>query len=733
MDLSQLNDKQREAVLHTEGPLLVLAGAGSGKTRVLTYRIAHLIDDLAVLPYHILAVTFTNKAAREMRERIAGLVTGGEDVWCCTFHALCVRILRREAKHIGYASGFSIYDEDDTKRLITRIMASAGIGGDSYPYNYVRSQISHAKDEMLTPEQYAQKNDDWRTEKVARVYATYEKSLKENNAMDFDDLILKTLTLFADKPDVLASYAARFRYVLVDEYQDTNAAQYMLVRLLAGYHHNICVVGDDDQSIYGWRGADIRNILDFEKDFPGAHVVRLEQNYRSFSNILDAANDVISNNAGRKEKRLWTDKGTGEKLTMAAFDNEHEEARYIAAEIMRLVADEGYSFGDIAILYRTHAQSRLLGQALVNNSLPYSVYGGTGFYQRAEIKDALAYLRMFINPADDVSFRRIINVPKRGIGDAALQYIVDLAEAEGTSLFVAALDFEELSAAPARIVRPVARFAEMMRTQIALAQTLPLDEFVAQMIEKTGLLGQYDAGTDDEAARIENLQELAGAAREYTLRVEEEPSLEEWMGTIALETDMDRNTGDASSVTMMTLHSAKGLEYPVVFLVGLEENIFPHARSTDSEKEMEEERRLCYVGITRAMQRLYMTYTVRRTLFNMTQYNPPSRFLREISTDLIHEHITVRPVLNAADQAVFNVQEKPSFTPTQRAKRPTFGMSASPKITVSEKSFAAGDKVMHPAFGKGTVVAVNGDMVSVAFDGRGVKKLVASLAPLEKQ
>nr|WP_122013303.1 UvrD-helicase domain-containing protein [Maliibacterium massiliense] len=742
MDLSQLNAMQREAVMQTDGALLVLAGAGSGKTRVLTHRIAHLIADEGVAPYHILAVTFTNKAAREMRERLETLVEGGRDVWCSTFHALCVRILRREAQHIGYTSSFTIYDEEDTGKLLQRCMEQVGVGGDNYPLRLVRSHISKAKDKMLSPEAYAKGCDDWRIEKITQVFALYEKHLKENNAMDFDDLILNTLTLFADHPDVLSAYSARFRYIHVDEYQDTNMAQYMLVKLLAGYHGNICVVGDDDQSIYGWRGADIRNILEFEKDFPGAHVVRLEQNYRSCGNILDAANDVIANNRSRKQKRLWTDKGDGDKIHVLSLADEHAEARYVAGEITRLVQEDNFRYSEIAVLYRTHAQSRLLGNALVTNNIPYRVYGGTSFYQRREIKDALAYLRVLVNMNDEISLARILNVPKRGIGDVALEHIRALANRQDIPWIVAILDFESLSDAPTRIVRPIAQFAALLRQLMAEREMLPLGEFVAQMIEESGLARQYGGETDEDRTRRENLRELVGAANEFVQQCEGEATLEEWLDVISLETSSDGLEEGDSAVTMMTVHGAKGLEFPVVFITGMEEGVFPHARSIESESQMEEERRLCYVGITRAMQCLYITHTYQRTLMNNTSCNPPSRFLREMPQEILDSFAEPRRYqesnfVSSSQQRARASSNRISMwdkavTDAQAGAHSAAHTPSAPHAQDAGVSLCVGDKVRHASFGQGTVIATKGDLVSVAFDGRGIKQLVKSLARLDK-
>ncbi|MGI6005699.1 MAG: ATP-dependent helicase [Christensenellales bacterium] len=734
-NMDALNDRQREAVEHTEGALLVLAGAGSGKTRVLTMRIAHLIRNRHVAPHNILAVTFTNKAAREMRERLEVLVEGGHGVWCSTFHSLCVRILRREAKHIDYEPSFTIYDEEDAGRLIASCIERAGVSTEHYPVSFVRRQISSAKDRMIAPNEFASKCEDWRADKLAQIYRAYARNLKANNAMDFDDLILNVLTLFADHPDILAAYAARFCYIHVDEYQDTNQAQYMLVRLLAGYHGNICVVGDDDQSIYGWRGADIGNILNFERDYPGARVVRLEQNYRSMGNILNAANSVIEHNTQRKSKRLWTDRGDGERVEVISVSDEHSEARFLAGKIYQLVQEDGARYRDIAVFYRTHAQSRLLGQMLVNQNIPFRVFGGTGFYQRREIKDALAYLRVLSNPADDVSLSRIVNVPKRGIGDKALEHLQRFAAEREIPLLLAVLDFDpSFIEGGGRIAKPVMEFAALMRRIMAMHEVLPLDELVERMIEMTGLSAQYAQDTEEDRGRRENLQELAGAAAEFLNQSEdEEVTLTDWLGTLSLETQMDEADTSDSAVTMMTIHAAKGLEFPIVFMTGMEEGIFPHSRSIMDESRMEEERRLCYVGITRAMQRLFLSYASRRTLFNQTMRNAPSRFLRELPQRLVQATDMQDQQREAYPARRSKVREDYAMLwaeVTGRSRRVT--PKSAPEAPACGADFSAGDKVRHNAFGSGTVISVKGDILSVAFDGRGIKQLSVSVAPLKK-
>ena len=775
--LDSLNDRQAQAARTCEGAVLVLAGAGSGKTRMLTARIAHLIEEEGVHPWNILAVTFTNKAAREMRERLEGMTHGGQYVWCSTFHSLCVRILRREAEHIGYSKNFTIYDEEDSGRILKSCLAKAQLSEDSFAPKFVRAQISRAKDKMIPPAEFARwYGDDFRAEKLAQIYAMYQNALREAGAMDFDDLILNTLMLFQQNQDVLTAYSARFQYVHVDEYQDTSQAQYMLIRLLSSYYGNICVVGDDDQSIYGWRGADIRNILDFEHDFPGAKVIRLEQNYRSTKSILDMANAVIANNAQRKPKKLWTENEQGAKPVLCAFENANDEADFIASEIARLVREDGRAYNEVAIFYRTHAQSRLLGQSLVRNNIPYRVYGGVGFWQRKEVKDAMAYLKLLVNPDDAVSIRRIINVPKRGIGDAAVDALEALAAEREESLLAAAMDFADAPDAPSRMKKPIARFAELMAELSVLSELSGVSELAQQVILKTGLLEMYNPDDEEDMARRENLTELVTAAKQFenewelgvrTFTDEEaeseqseqtEPTLNDWLMSVSLESDVAGEEENTGSVTLMTIHGAKGLEFPVVFLTGLEEGVFPHARALEDEVQLQEERRLCYVGITRARELLYLTRAEFRALNNNAGVRLPSRFLKEFPEDTVENRIRTAP-RTSLRSSFFDDEEDFGFSSgstsyvnlsrsNAAAFSPFFSQAASfvnqSKPTAPKKpadsaegcpasSLHTGDHVRHSVFGRGTVISVKGDIVTVAFDGRGVKQLSAAFAKLQKE
>ena len=717
MDLTQLNEPQRQAVLQMNGPLLIIAGAGSGKTRVLTYRIAHLMEE-GVSPYQILAITFTNKAAREMKTRIEALVPGdGEKVWAGTFHSVCVRILRREIHQIGYERSFTIYDSDDQTRLITAIMKDLDIGRDITPRE-VKSKISEAKNNLVAPDEFFDHFErDFRKEKIQRVYRVYEKRLKDSNALDFDDLLVKTLEVFSAYPDVLSYYQERFRYILVDEYQDTNPVQYMLVKLLAARYRNLCVVGDDDQSIYGWRGADIKNILGFNKDFPEALTIRLEQNYRSTQKILDAANHIIQHNARRKEKNLWTDRGEGQKIRFYRGDNEHDEAEYIASEIARLSREKACTFGEMAVLYRMNAQSRVLEEMLMRFGIPYRIYGGTRFYERKEVKDALAYLRAVVNPADEISLTRIINEPKRGIGQSTVAQLISLAEEQAETLFGVIVDIDEETDLAARAKQKVREFAELIAALLMDKEQLPLSEFVETVLQKTGLWAQYEKDPSEEAQnRLENLKELLGAVQEFE-KSDENATLEAFLENVALVSDIDGLEETPQAVSLLTLHSAKGLEFPVVFIAGLEEGIFPMSRAMTDDDQMEEERRLCYVGVTRAEDQLYLTCAQQRMLMGMTQYNPPSRFLAEIPGELIEGRLV------RSQPAKVKTEKLPAFTPSFMKK---------PK---SDAVYAMGMKVEHDKFGRGTVIAVTGHgeeaLVTVAFEGQGVKKLMASLAPMK--
>lgn len=636
MDLTTLNPEQRRAAETLNGPVLILAGAGSGKTRALTYRVANLIDH-GVPAWSILALTFTNKAAREMKARVQSLIgeEKAEEAWISTFHSTCARILRRDIEKIGYNRSFTIYDDDDQQRILKEILKQQNIDDKYLPVREIRGKISDAKNRMLMPDEWFAKSPrDRRSSMIHDVMTEYEKRMKAMNALDFDDLLLKTLLLLADHPPVLEYYRRRFTYVLVDEYQDTNRTQYELLRLLTAENRNLCVVGDDDQSIYGWRGADIRNILEFENDYPDATVIKLEQNYRSTGNILDAANQVIAHNEGRKDKTLWTEHGAGEKIISYCAQDEREEAAWIIQQIKEL-KQNGINYGDIALLYRTNAQSRIPEEVLMQAGIPYRVFGGQKFYERKEIRDILAYMRVIANPADDISLTRIINVPKRSIGDATVQMLTEQAARQSVPVYAVLADMPDDLGSRAK--KNVTEFFQMMTMLCALKETMGLEEFVDTMIRMTGLEEQYrKEDTEESLNRIENIQEFRGSVHEFAT-LGEQPTLEAYLENVALVTDLDRAEDRSGYVTMMTLHSAKGLEFDHVFIPGMEEGIFPSSRSLEEDNRLEEERRLMYVGITRARKRLYLSRASERMMYNQYSHNPPSRFIEEIPPRLLQE------------------------------------------------------------------------------------------------
>lgn len=749
IDLEKMNPPQRQAVLTTEGPLLVLAGAGSGKTRVLTHRIAYLLDR-GVPPWAILAITFTNKAAREMKERVEKLVgEAASEVWVSTFHACCARILRRDIEKLGYQRSFSIYDDDDQMSVIKRILKDMNLSDKTYPPREIKSAISDAKNRLLSPKEWLKENQgDFRNKKIAEVFEAYEKTLKGNNALDFDDLLVKTIKLLLDHPPVLQYYQNKFSYILVDEYQDTNPAQYDLIRLLSGSKRNLCVVGDDDQSIYGWRGADISIILGFEKDYPDCQVIKLEQNYRSTGSILNAANAVIDHNMGRKGKTLWTDAGEGEKIRVYEAEDERDEAAFVCENMKRLM-EKGVSPGKAAVLYRMNAQSRVLEEALVRMGIPYRVYGGMKFYDRKEVKDLVAYLRVLVNPDDDVSVRRIINEPKRAIGDSTIAVLQEYAVEEDISLYAAALSADEVELS-SRARSAVNKFGELMIELLDMKQELPPDQLLRAMIDKIGYEKQFtETKSDENQSRLDNIKELEGAISEY-VQQNPEGGLEGFLENVALVTDLDNMEGESQALTLMTLHSAKGLEFPVVFLIGMEEGIFPSNRSMLDEDRMEEERRLCYVGITRAMRLLYMTNARSRAVFGMRQANPPSRFLDEIPARY-KENAGLRrsagrtvPPPHARAQAPVD-----SFGRTAAARRaaggaalgieglskgfPGFVGSKAREVTPAVL-FKAGDRVRHTRFGEGVVLEVQGSgreaKLKIRFAGGEIKLFAAATAPV---
>lgn len=830
VDIDSLNPAQKEAVLTTEGPLLVLAGAGSGKTRVLTYRIAHLVADLDIAPWRILAITFTNKAAAEMRERLGALLPDGtRGMWVCTFHAMCVRMLREDADLLGYTGQFTIYDDDDSRRMVRDIMQALGIEQKQYPLNMIRSKISAAKNAMVDPDEFSRRASTPPEQKAAQVYLELERRLRAANAMDFDDLLVRALELLRTRPEVLEKYQERFRYISVDEYQDTNHVQYEIANLLAGRYQNLMVVGDDDQSIYSWRGADISNILDFEQDFPAAHVVKLEQNYRSTGHILSAANAVVRHNSQRKEKRLFTAAGDGEKIQAYQASDERDEGRWIASEIEKLRAG-GMSYDDIAVFYRTNAQSRILEDMFLRAGVPYKIVGGTRFFDRAEIRDVMAYLKMIVNPADEMSVKRVINTPRRGIGSTSIAKIEELARENRCSFFQACeIATAETGRFSAKVRAALGDFVAIVREGRRMDGEL--QRVVEAIVEQSGLVQALRAeGTPEAEGRVENIQEFLGVAAEFeeshddiegTLESLEElraagltvgaeevaapqppapvaaaaaqtadeidrtygalackalPALLEWL---ALRSDLDALAGETRAITMMTVHSAKGLEFPAVFVAGLEEGIFPHvAGFTDDPAKLEEERRLAYVAITRARKRLFLTYAATRRTYGSTQANPRSRFVGEIpAADIefsgvgssgfegtgwekrgdrrgtfgsgVGSDMYGGRVFGSYTRSTGGAVRHTSISPDAGRKPSTFGSGTShrqrstapapkveqrrPDAAKAAEVFAPGDTVRHKTFGTGTVITASGDMIEVKFEKTGqVKKLMKGFAPIVK-
>ncbi len=790
MDIDQavqkLNDRQREAVQHTEGPLLIMAGAGSGKTRVLTHRIAYLIEKRRVAPWSILAITFTNKAAREMQDRVSTLVGPiGRDIWVSTFHSMCVRILRKDIDRIGFTSNFSILDSTDQLSVIRNCMKDLNIDTKKFEPKGIQAVISSAKNELLTPERYESKIGDYYQQIVHDVYKAYQKRLKSNNSLDFDDLIMSTIELFKEVPEVLEFYQNKFRYLHVDEYQDTNRAQYMLCRMLADKHHNICVVGDSDQSIYGWRGADITNILNFEEDYPNARSILLEQNYRSTSNILNAANAVIENNAGRKAKNLWTDRGEGEPIIVYQADSEHEEGYYVTSEI-RKHRQTGRKYADHAILYRTNAQSRVIEEILIKSDIPYQIVGGIKFYDRKEIKDMLAYLRLISNPDDDISLTRIINVPKRGIGDTTLAKIAAEAASRGVSMFTVLDQLERLDIA-GKTKAALTEFHTMIRELASMVDYLSVTELTEQILERSEYkLELQRENTIESRSRLENIDEFLSVTQDFEKR-NEDKSLVAFLTDLALIADIDSMDKDeqeqgqpSDAVILMTMHSAKGLEFPIVFIIGMEEGVFPHSRAFTDDKELEEERRIAYVGITRAEKQLYLTCARMRTLFGRTAANAPSRFLEEVPTELksargsavggagfAPRRSSYAADPNAAGFGFRGASGGPGSMAPGPGGRPGFAGAAgaaggggaarggavrvtpglpgagqaagagAAEAAQGPRDFVAGDKVAHAKWGTGTIVAVKGsgnDMeLQIAFPAPvGLKRLLAGFAPITK-
>ncbi|MDA8233452.1 MAG: DNA helicase PcrA [Clostridia bacterium] len=725
LGLDKLNSAQQEAVRCIDGPLLVLAGAGSGKTRVLTHRIAYLLHQ-GVDPRNIMAITFTNKAAGEMKERVENLLgRDSRDIWVMTFHSACVRILRQDIGHLGYDRNFVIYDSSDAQTVVKECLKQLNMDDKQYPPRAVAAAISDAKNKLLNPGQYRKQAYDFYTQRAAEVYQLYQSKLKQNNALDFDDLIMLTVRLFKEQPQTLGYYQQRFKYILVDEYQDTNHAQYTLVNLLAGRHRNLCVVGDADQSIYKFRGADIQNILDFEKDYPEARVIMLEQNYRSTQRILDAANSVIKLNMGRKDKKLWTENGEGIPVVRFRANDQREEIAFVADRIKKLMEREKKGYKDFAVLYRTNAMSRAVEEVFMMARIPYTIVGGLKFYERKEIKDILAYLRFILNPADSVSLRRIINVPKRGIGDTSFGKIVDFAIDKGITVYEAMGQVETIPGLTARTTKPVKEFTALAEKLQEAREQLIVTQLIDMVLRQSGYQAELEQEKTVEAqTRLENLKEFRTVTKEFD-ETAEEKTLEEFLAGISLKSDLDNLEEGDDAVVLMTLHSAKGLEFPVVFMVGMEEMIFPHSRSMMDEAELEEERRLCYVGITRARERLYMTHAWQRTLYGNAQYNPASRFLEEIPEDLITTH---DPLDGAAEPAV-----KKGVFPAGGSVQPK---AAGVKEPAATGQYALGDKVEHAKFGQGVIVSVKGSgddaELSIAFPGAGVKMFIAKYAPLRK-
>ena len=733
MILDRLNDKQREAASRIDGPLLILAGAGSGKTSTMTSRIAYMVEQ-GISPYNILAVTFTNKAAAEMRGRVEELTGRCEDMWIMTFHAMCLRILRMHCERIGYGHNFVIYDGTDQKTIVKNILKEQNINDKEFSAPYLLSIISSCKEKAVTPEQYkADMEENFKTKLIYNVFQAYEEQLKSNNAMDFDDLLLNTVRLFEQDEAVLMKYQNRFRYIMVDEYQDTNRMQYRLVKMLAEEHHNLCVVGDDDQCIYQWRGADIRNILDFEKDFPEAKVIKLEQNYRSAGNILAAAHSVICNNRGRKSKKLWTEKEAGEKILYRRADSEKDEAAFIAAEIDRL-KNRDRKYSDFAILYRINAQSRNFEEALTRFDIPYRVLSGPRYYDRKEIKDLMAYMRLVINPQDDLSLKRIVNEPKRGMGDKTIQKIEAFARLRGQSLLQALCDEEVQETLPAKAYSGIKAMTDCITMCAQEKDNLRVSDIYDHLLVDTGYMKALeDANTVEAEGRIENLMEFKSVIYDYEEQAEN-PGLEEFMEKITLMAEVDNHDENQDAVVLMTMHSAKGLEFPVVFLPGLEDGLFPGHKAFDTADGMEEERRLCYVGMTRAKEKLILTSAAMRTLYGRTDYTRESQFLREVDQKLLEgDAVYVRkketgPGVYTGSADGFREKESPRPYDALRTARAATRANAA----AGETDFAPGDRVLHAKFGEGLVIDQDDRTIVVIFDQVGQKKMAKGIAPLKK-
>ncbi|MGP4108101.1 DNA helicase PcrA [Virgibacillus sp. L01] len=732
--LSGLNKEQQQAVKHTDGPLLIMAGAGSGKTRVLTHRIAYLLREKEVSPKSVLAITFTNKAAREMKDRVHKLVgMGSGQIWVSTFHSMCVRILRRDIDRIGYSKNFTILDSSDQLSVIKQTLKDLNIDPKKFEPRAMLGAISTAKNELITPEEYSKNVGDFFERQVSQVYDRYQKTLQKNQSLDFDDLIMQTIHLFKRIPEVLEYYQRRFQYIHVDEYQDTNHAQYYLVQQLANRFQNLCVVGDSDQSIYGWRGADIANILSFEKDYPSARTVFLEQNYRSTKSILSAANKVIEHNSGRKPKNLWTENAEGKNIHYFQGATEQEEALFITDKIQELIREEGYSANDISILYRTNAQSRAVEDTFMKSNIAYQMVGGTKFYDRKEIKDMVAYLRLITNPDDDLSFERVVNAPKRGIGKTSVERLRAYSAQHDISFYQAVKEVD-FTGVPKKAANALAEFGNLIKTLTQQQEFLTATDMVEAILQRTGYEQVLkNERTIESQSRIENLEEFKTVTQDFE-KVSEDKTLVAFLTDLALIADLDRVDDDEDSeneekITMMTLHAAKGLEFPVVFLIGLEENVFPHSRSMFDNEEMEEERRLAYVGITRAEQQLYLTHAKMRTLYGRTNMNPISRFINEIPEELVDGIEQARATMYGS---ISKTPDKPSPVKKRRAEKMQSTTGA------ESESWGPGDKAKHNKWGVGTVVKVQGEgeamEMDIAFPApTGIKRVLAKFAPITKE
>lgn len=750
-----MNDKQAEAVQTTDGPLLIMAGAGSGKTRVLTHRIAYLIDEKYVNPWNILAITFTNKAACEMRERAIALNPATQDTLIATFHSMCVRILRREADYIGYNRNFTIVDPGEQRTLMKRIIKQLNLDTKKWNERSILGTISNAKNDLLDEIAYEKQAGDMYTQVIAKCYKAYQEELRRSEAMDFDDLIMMTLRLFDQNKDVLAYYQQRYQYIHVDEYQDTNHAQYQLVKLLASRFKNICVVGDADQSIYGWRGADMQNILDFEKDYPQAKVVLLEENYRSTKKILQAANNVINHNKNRRPKKLWTQNDEGEQIVYHRANNEQEEAVFVASTIDNIVREQGKNFKDFAVLYRTNAQSRTIEEALLKSNIPYTMVGGTKFYSRKEIRDVIAYLNILANTSDNISFERIVNEPKRGVGPGTLEKIRSFAYEQNMSLLDSSSNVM-ISPLKGKAAQAVWDLANLILTLRSKLDSLTVTEITENLLDKTGYLEALQVqNTLESQARIENIEEFLSVTKNFDdnpeITVEGETGLDRlsrFLNDLALIADTDDSATETAEVTLMTLHAAKGLEFPVVFLIGMEEGVFPLSRAIEDADELEEERRLAYVGITRAEQILFLTNANTRTLFGKTSYNRPTRFIREIDDELIQHQGLARPV-NSSFGVKYSKEQPTQFGQGMSLQQALQARKSNsqPQVTAQlqalnannshETSWEIGDVATHKKWGDGTVLEVSGSgktqELKINFPGIGLKKLLASVAPISKK